>query len=510
MSTADVARDMDVLRERVGDDQLTYLGFSYGSMLGQIYANLFPDRVRAVVIDGVLDPIAWSTGRGHESLTTPVTERLRSAVGARKTLGQFFQQCDLAAGRLRVLRELEGSVRCARSPAARGAVRASRRTVHVRRPDRHEPRRDVRTAGLARSSRSSWSSSRTPGHPKRSRPRWTPCATASPRLAGGDYPNFVEGFPSVLCSDSVNPPNYRSWPQAADRIERKQGRFGRLWLWYSGVCQPWVESAGQDRYLGPWTETTNSPVLVVGNYYDPATPYHGALIADDLLPRSTLLTYSGWGHTAFALGNTCIDRSVTRYLVTEQPPTEGTVCEPEETPFGVPDPDRRRPPRRDRRLRRQPVPASVRRLSPTTDHRWVRCERSESRNRGLEVRASEPRNQRRRSVPAGHAGERRGEALLLVGEVLEQVAAQRVERGDDVRTGVVGRRRAVRRRSRRRRAGPTRGGGRPRAGPTTGPIAGFAARTRGSIAASSSPWWPWTNRSRQSSSPGASAARSRR
>ena len=84
--------------ERVGDDQLTYLGFSYGSMLGQIYANLFPDRVRAVVIDGVLDPIAWSTGRGHESLTVPVTERLRSAVGARKTLGQFFQQCDLAQG----------------------------------------------------------------------------------------------------------------------------------------------------------------------------------------------------------------------------------------------------------------------------------------------------------------------------------------------------------------------------------------------------------------------------
>ena len=92
-----------------------------------------------------------------------------------------------------------------------------------------------------------------------------------------------------------------------------------------------------DRYLGPWTETTSSPVLVVGNSYDPATPYHGARIADDLLPRSTLLTYSGWGHTAFALGNTCIDRSVTRYLVTEQPPTEGTVCEPEETPFGVPD-----------------------------------------------------------------------------------------------------------------------------------------------------------------------------
>ena len=59
MSTAAVARDMDVLRRAVGDQKLSYLGFSYGSYLGQVYANLFPDRVRALALDGVVDPWAW-------------------------------------------------------------------------------------------------------------------------------------------------------------------------------------------------------------------------------------------------------------------------------------------------------------------------------------------------------------------------------------------------------------------------------------------------------------------
>lgn len=336
MSTADVARDMDVLRQKVGDDQLSYLGFSYGSYLGQVYANLYPDRVRAVVIDGVLDPIAWSTGRGHESLTKPFTERLRSAVGARQSLGQFFQQCDAARGD------------CAFSPDARGRYDAL--ATQLREEPLELPEGPFTYADLIGASLGAMYDPF--GWPNFAELLAELEDAASPeaivaaldavwdRVAparGGDYPNFVEGFPGVICSDSINPPNYRSWRQAADRTERKQGRFGRLWLWASGACQPWAESAGQDRYLGPWTASTSSPVLVVGNYYDPATPYHGAVIADDLLPRSTLLTYAGWGHTAFALGNTCIDLSVTRYLVTERPPTPGTVCEPEDTPFGVPD-----------------------------------------------------------------------------------------------------------------------------------------------------------------------------
>ena len=94
MSTANVARDLDMLRQAVGDEALTYVGYSYGSFLGVTYANLFPDRVRALVVDGVLDPIAWTTGSGNQGSTLPFSTRLHSDIGAQATLDEFFRLCD--------------------------------------------------------------------------------------------------------------------------------------------------------------------------------------------------------------------------------------------------------------------------------------------------------------------------------------------------------------------------------------------------------------------------------
>jgi len=74
---------------------------------------------------------------------------------------------------------------------------------------------------------------------------------------------------------------------------------------------------------------------VVGNYFDPATRYQGAVTASRLLPNSRLLTYAGWGHAAsFIAGNYCIDNYVTRYLVTTRVPPTGAVCQPQGSPFG--------------------------------------------------------------------------------------------------------------------------------------------------------------------------------
>jgi len=95
MSTANVARDLDILRQAVGDRKLTYAGYSYGSYLGVTYANLFGDKVRALVVDGVLDPIAWSTGRAGEA-DLPFSTRLHSDAGAQATLDEFFRLCDAA------------------------------------------------------------------------------------------------------------------------------------------------------------------------------------------------------------------------------------------------------------------------------------------------------------------------------------------------------------------------------------------------------------------------------
>ena len=93
MSTAEVARDMDVLRRAVGDPALTFLGFTYGTALGQFYANMFPDRVRALAIDGVLDPQSWSGAR------RPATSGRRAAAladGAYRALQELLERCDQA------------------------------------------------------------------------------------------------------------------------------------------------------------------------------------------------------------------------------------------------------------------------------------------------------------------------------------------------------------------------------------------------------------------------------
>ncbi|MDI5943338.1 alpha/beta fold hydrolase, partial [Micromonospora sp. DH15] len=91
MSTAEVARDMEVLRRAVGDQKLSYLGFSYGTALGQYYANMFPDRVRAVVVDGVLNPNAW-VGQGKARNQLQET-RLASADGAYAALREILKRC---------------------------------------------------------------------------------------------------------------------------------------------------------------------------------------------------------------------------------------------------------------------------------------------------------------------------------------------------------------------------------------------------------------------------------
>jgi hypothetical protein len=94
MSTANVARDMDLLRRAVGDRKMTFVGYSYGTAIGSTYANMFPDKVRAVVIDGVIDPVSYTTGRGNQAATLPSDARLRSEQGAYDTLQAFLRLCD--------------------------------------------------------------------------------------------------------------------------------------------------------------------------------------------------------------------------------------------------------------------------------------------------------------------------------------------------------------------------------------------------------------------------------
>ena len=118
----------------------------------------------------------------------------------------------------------------------------------------------------------------------------------------------------------------------AARQERLGLVFGPTWAWTSAACATWP-AVDDDKYLGPFTRTTSAPVLVIGNRYDPATTYHGALVVDDLLPRSRLLTMDGAGHTTWSNSSRCIDVHVQRYLIAGTLPPVGASCAPDLQPF---------------------------------------------------------------------------------------------------------------------------------------------------------------------------------
>jgi pimeloyl-ACP methyl ester carboxylesterase len=339
MATADVARDLDLLRRAVGDLRLSYVGYSYGSFLGATYANLFPTKVRALVVDGVLDPVAWATGRGHKDRTLPFSTRLRSAKGAWATLQEFFRLCDA------------GAANCAfshGSPRHRFGELAERlREEPVQLPDGLGGSFPFGYADLiATTLGSMYDPGSWPllaeflqGLWDLARPEAAAATLHALRARLGalqreDYPNFIEGFPGVACSETDNPDHVGAWARAARAEDREFRYFGRPWTWISSICQPWP-GWDADRYAGPWTRRTANPVLVVNARFDPATPIHGARTLDRLLPRSRLLTLAGWGHTTL-FASACIDDHVSRYLLTTRTPPRGTVCRPDVVPFAQP------------------------------------------------------------------------------------------------------------------------------------------------------------------------------
>jgi pimeloyl-ACP methyl ester carboxylesterase len=341
MSTANVARDMDLLRRAVGDAKLTYAGYSYGTYLGSTYANLFPGKVRALVVDGVLDPVAWSTGRGDQARTLPFSTRLRSAKGAYATLQEFLRLCDA------------GGPNCAFSQGNpkrrfdRLARRLLREPVEFTDPASGEVILVTYAELIGTTLGVLYDPAVWPewaeilqALDELTRPQAAAAdlkalrARLGARLQQEDYPNFVEGFPGVACSETHNPSNVGAWSSAARAQDRQFPYFGRPWTWVSSICQPWP-GWDDDHFDGPWTHTTANPVLVVGNRFDPATPYHGAVTVDRLLPNSRLLTLAGWGHTSL-FASACIDAHVSTYLLTSRVPPKGTVCQPDVVPFAQP------------------------------------------------------------------------------------------------------------------------------------------------------------------------------
>lgn len=339
MSSANVARDLEVLRAAVGDEQLNFAGYSYGSVLGQVYAGLFPDNVGHVIIDGVIDIQDWVGDPGVLARdTTVLNQRIRSDIGAEDSLEEFFRQCDAA-----------GPPDCLIAPDAEVRGRAvlddlqQNGPVFVTDPFSGETFpvsyeffvgnvlgalyatdawgfigfifADVEAA-LAAAGRTA---SPVLGTRLEQLETMVPVRRPNPK-----YPNFVEGFPGVTCSDTSNPVNFDAWSDAAAQLSVESPTFGSIWTWSDSVCNRWP-GKDQDRFVGPFGRDTANPVLVLSTVYDPATSYQQAQSARDRLPGSVLVTVDGAGHTTL-FTSTCVDQIQADFLIRDIVPADNTVC----------------------------------------------------------------------------------------------------------------------------------------------------------------------------------------
>ncbi|MCA1186217.1 MULTISPECIES: alpha/beta hydrolase [unclassified Saccharopolyspora] len=338
MSTANVARDLDLLRAAVGEDRLDYYGISYGSHLGTVYANLFPERVGAVAIDGVVDPIEWTTGYRPDEVAEPMTFRMGAHGGAQQALRTFLDACAV-------------DERCAfQEPGADllGKYNALLdrllvRPVTITRPDGTPMEITYQTAVVRTSSSLKGASASTSlgeflqqlhelSQPGAAGPAPVVSVPPAPQGWEGGYMG-VEQRLSVMCNDSSNPSDPWSWSEYARRADEVGRGFGSYWTYLSLGCANWPGGSDPDRYTGPWNQETASPVLVIGNRQgDPATPYDDARKTSQLLSDARLLTLDSFGHGARG-ESTCIDGALNAYFADGALPAEDTICQPDRGPF---------------------------------------------------------------------------------------------------------------------------------------------------------------------------------
>ena len=323
-STADTARDLDYLRKLVGDRTLNYRGVSYGTFIGQTYANMFPRRVRAMVLDGAVDPVPFTTS-------------------AQAFIASGEADFDVVFSKLQSLCQSAGPSRCAL--AGHGSVKARVSGLLARL--RHGP---IPAPSAPAPHRLSYGDLLLYVFPNVGEPAsWPQIAAGLEQAASGDgsaietaldqarplYQSMLNSGTALQCADKPRPRlGPQAWPSIIGQLTRVSPFSAVPGWWFAVPCAGWP-LVNADRYSGPWNRSTPNPVLVIGTRYDPQTAYAGARRVARLLGNAKLLTLDGYGHTSAQDPSVCIDHAVSAYLI--RPATaRRQTCHADRQPF---DPD---------------------------------------------------------------------------------------------------------------------------------------------------------------------------
>jgi pimeloyl-ACP methyl ester carboxylesterase len=310
VSTQDAILDMESLRIALGEEKLTYMGFSYGTFLGAAYADKYPTRVRAFVLDGALDPAATADERA----------RLQ-ANGFERALDQFLKDCDTKK-------------KCPFNGPDGSRVRFEKLSARVEAND--IPGKGKRKVGPGELTTAVLAAlySREFGWPRLTRA----LALADKgdgsgilemfdgyvdRNENGTYLNTNDANVAINCLDSPADRDAEHYDALAKELAVVSPHFGSAIAYYGLQCAAWllpIRTSPVPRAVG------SAPILVVGTTGDPATPYIWAKKMATDLENAVLLTLDGEGHTAYIGGPDCIVNAVDRYVLTLDVPRAGTRC----------------------------------------------------------------------------------------------------------------------------------------------------------------------------------------
>ncbi|MGZ8801122.1 MAG: alpha/beta hydrolase [Mycobacterium sp.] len=314
IGTAEAARDMDVVRAALGEEQINYLGFSYGTQLGAAYAERYPDRVRAMVLDGAVDP----------SLD-PVTESINQIAGFQRAFDRYAADCAESTGcplgtdpaqfvnRYHELVDpLVTRPAAAADPRGLGYQDAITGTVSALYSPRYWTYLTSGLLGLRRGADPIDLLLLADDYQQRDK--------------NGHYKNRQDAFTAIRCLDAVYPADPAVWVDADRR-----GREAAPFLSYGAftgfaprdVCAQWP--VPPTSIVGPARSPGPGKVVVVSTTGDPATPYQaGVELARQM--DASLITFVGAQHTVVFNGDACVDTAVVDFLVDRVVPPAGLRC----------------------------------------------------------------------------------------------------------------------------------------------------------------------------------------
>jgi pimeloyl-ACP methyl ester carboxylesterase len=311
-NTVATARDMDLLRQSLGDEQLTFLGYSYGTTLGSTYAELFPDRVRAMVLDAAVDPDtdpradAEASAAGFEAGFDAFAANCTALVAGcplggdpRTFVGDLLTQ----AGQTPIPSARQGETRQATPGVVMTAIQAALYTTSAW---------PQLAQGLAAARQGD------------SQQLFSLADSYYGRLQDGTYSNLIDANLAINCADTdpdQQVPEDEVRALAADWGQRYP-LFGAGSAASLYTCSVW----DAERTPVPERDAEGSaPILVVGNAGDPVTPLPGAQDMAEDLTSGVLLTWQGQGHTSYPKTD-CVTQAVDAYLIDLAVPQDGLTC----------------------------------------------------------------------------------------------------------------------------------------------------------------------------------------